>query len=72
MIEIKILDKMPNEIMEIVRDIRSKGYMQGVDFDFSYYPPRPADLTPDPEYNRCTTFSFYKEEMASWFTLKYL
>ena len=72
MIEVKLIDKMPNDILEIVKELRSLGYIQGKDFDFQYRPPKYTDLTHDPVYNRTTTFMFYKEEMASWFSLRYL
>ena len=71
MIEVKLIDKMPNEILDIVRELRNNGYIQGKDFDFEYHPPKYTDLTPDPEYNRHTIFTFYKEELSTWFSLRY-
>ena len=72
MIEVAVPDKMPNDVIEIVRELRNKGYIQGVDFDFEYRPPKYSDLAPDPEYNRKTIFRFFKEELATWFSLRYL
>ena len=71
MIEIKILDKLPNEFLEIVRELKQKGYVQGVDFDFAYHPPKFDDFSGDAVYNRYVIFTFYKEELATWFSLIY-
>ena len=71
MITVTLMDKQPNEIMEIVRELRSKGYIQGVDFDFEYHKPVFNDWSGDAVYNRHTIFTFYKESLATWFTLKY-
>lgn len=70
-IEVKILDMSVNEIMDIVRDVRLRGYVQGVDFDFTYHPPKFDNFSGDAVYNRCVVFTFYKEELATWFSLIY-
>lgn len=72
MIEVKVIDKMPNEVMDIVRELRQRGYIQGTDFDFAYHKPVYHDWSGDAVYNRYTEFIFYKEELATWFTLRYL
>jgi hypothetical protein len=61
----------PNEIIEIVRELRFRGYVQGTDFDFKFVP-----IQIDPESyqtinKKHTMFIFYREELASWFTLLY-
>jgi hypothetical protein len=71
MIEVKILDWLPSEVLDIVRELRKQGYVQGIDFDFEYHKPRFDDLSHDPVYNRHTIFKFYKEELATWFALRY-
>ena len=71
MIEVKLLDISVNEIMDIVRDVRLKGYVQGVDFDFTYYPPKFDNFSGESVYNRSVVFTFYKEELATWFSLIY-
>lgn len=71
MIEVLLNDKMPNDVIEIVRELREKGYVQGKDFDFEYRPPKYTDWAMDAEYNRTTTFMFYTEELATWFMLRY-
>lgn len=69
--EVKILDWMPNQVMDIVRDLRKQGYVQGKDFDFEYHKPKYDDWSGDAVYNRYTIFIFYKEELATWFALRY-
>ena len=71
LIEVKILDISVSEILDIVKDARLKGYVQGVDFDFEYHPPKFDNFSGDAVYNRCVIFTFYKEELATWFTLMY-
>lgn len=72
MTEVKILDISVNDIMDVVRDLRQKGYSQGTDFDFEYRPPKFDNFSGDAVYNRCVVFKFYKEEIATWFSLTYL
>lgn len=71
MIEIVIIDVDPSGILEIVRDLRQNGLVQGQDFDFTYRPSKWDNFSGDPVYNRSTVFTFYQEELASWFALKY-
>ena len=71
-IEVKLIDKLPSEFLEIVRELKEKGYVQGVDFDFAYHPPKFDDFSGDAVYNRCVVFTFYKEEIATWFNLIHL
>ena len=71
MIEVIILDRDPSGIIDIVKDLRSAGLKQGQDFDFAYKPPEWDSFSGDAVYNRRTIFTFYTEELASWFALKY-
>ena len=71
MIEVKILDKLPSEFLEIVRELKQQGYVQGVDFDFAYHPPKFDNFSGDAVYNRYVLFTFYKEELATWFSLRH-
>jgi len=71
LIEVKILDMLPNKAIEIVDDLKLKGYMIGIDFDFAYHPPKFDDFSGDAVYNRYVLFTFYKEELATWFSLMY-
>jgi hypothetical protein len=72
MIEVKLVDSMPNEVMDIVRQLKQRGYVQGTDFDWEYHKPEYNDWSGDAVYNRYTMFTFYKEELATWFSLRYL
>ena len=69
--EVRIEELMPNEVMDIVKEIRKMGYVQGIDFDFEYNKPVYDYLNPENDYNRYTIFRFYKDEIATWFALRY-
>ena len=72
MIEVKIIGILPGRAMEIVRELRSTGHVQGIDYDFEYHKPENNDWSAGEEYNeRYTIFTFYKESLATWFALKY-
>ena len=71
LIDVILNDKTPDEVMAIVREIRQLGYIQTIDFDFEYHPPRNDAITGHILYNRYTIFTFYKEELASYFVLRY-
>lgn len=71
MIEVKLLDTKPNEVIEIVRELKTKGYIQGIDFDWEYHKPTFNEFSGDAVYNRYTMFTFYKDELATWFELVY-
>ena len=68
--KVKMNGMLPGKAMEIVHELRSKGYTQGVDFDFTYYPSIDDGFT-GPTKPRYTVFTFYKESLATWFTLRY-
>jgi hypothetical protein len=72
MIEIKVIDLKPDEIMPIVRGLREDGLVQGRDFDFAYNQAKYDTDGWEPVQNRQTIFTFYTEEYATMFTLKYL
>lgn len=71
MIEVKLIDTKPNEVIDIVNELKQKGYRLGVDFDWEYHKPEYNDWSGDAVYNRYTMFKFYKEELATWFELVY-
>lgn len=70
--EVRIEEMMPNEILDIVKELRSMGHVQGTDFDFIYHKPKYDYFNSENDYNRHTYFRFYKEELATWFSLRYL
>lgn len=71
MIEVVLQDRIPSDFIEIVREMKSKGYLLGVHFDFTYHPPVFDNYSGDAVYNRNVVFTFYKDELATWFSLRY-
>jgi hypothetical protein len=72
LITVEVLDLKPDEIMPIVRSLREDGLVQGRDFDFAYSHAKYDSDGWEAVQNRRTTFTFYTEEYATMFTLKYL
>lgn len=66
---IKLLDKDPNEILDIVKELRASGMVQGKDFDFAFYQNRWDPMIGD--VKGFTNFTFYEEKLATWFALKW-
>jgi hypothetical protein len=62
--------KGPNEVMDIVREIRAQGLVQGKDFDFAYHPAE-EDWMNGTHTARFTRFTFYNEKWGTWFSLKW-
>lgn len=71
MIEIKVLDWMPWQAIDIAKELQAKGYVMGIDFDWEYHKPQIIVNEYEGVYNRFTIFRFYKEELATWFSLTY-
>lgn len=63
----------PNEAMEIVKDLRIKGLVQGVHFDFAYNPGVYDYFSSDTIVRKHTKFTFYEgsEKWSTWLALKY-
>lgn len=57
--------------MEIVRELRQLGYIQGVDFDFCYKPAQYDNDGWSAIEQKHTIFTFYKDKYATLFALKY-
>jgi hypothetical protein len=70
MIKVKMDGMLPKQAMETVSELRDKGYVQGIDFDFTYHPSI-NDRFSGPTKPCYTIFTFYKESLATWFTLRY-
>ena len=66
---IKILDKDPGAIIDIVKELRASGLVQGKDFDFAFYRTRWDPMIGD--VKGFTNFTFYEEKLATLFALKY-
>lgn len=62
--------KNPMETLDIVRELRTLGMIQGRDFDFKYEPAQYDGW--HPKNGKRALFIFYQEKHATYFTLKYL
>ena len=70
-VDIVILNRKADDVMNIVRGLRDQGLIQGVDFDFAFHN---ATYTSDGWYEeepRRTVFTFYAEKYATLFALKW-
>lgn len=56
--------------MAYAQELRQAGYVQGVDFDWSYHPSMNDRFT-GPEKPAYVLFYFYKESLATYYTLKW-
>ena len=72
MTEIVLKHRKPTEILDIVREMRDNGMVQGVDFDFKYNQAKYENWSGDAVAPEHTVFIFHTEQLASWFTLKYV
>jgi len=59
----------PTQVIDIVRVLKQQGYIQGQDFDFAYYQSKWDQMIG--EIPGRTDFVFYKDQLATWFQLKY-
>lgn len=66
---IKLLEKDPGAVIDIVKELRASGLVQGKDFDFAFYQTRWDPMIGD--VKGFTSFTFYEEKLATWFALKY-
>ena len=57
--------------MELVMELRKKGYVQGVDFDFTFVPIEIDPNNYETVEEKHTMFIFHKEEIATWFSLRH-
>ena len=69
--EIKVIDIDANRTMEIVRELRSQGMMQGRDFDFSYHQAKYDNDGWSAVENKHAKFKFYDDKYATLFALRY-
>jgi hypothetical protein len=70
-IEIKLLERNANRVIDIVIELRRQGYVQGQDFDFAYSPERYDNFSHEPVMRAHAVFTFYDDSLASWFAIKY-
>jgi len=61
----------PDKVMEIVREMRKGGMVQGKDFDFKYCPVQYNNDGWEQISTQHTVFTFYEERYATWFAIKW-
>ena len=76
MVSMKVIleHKGAGEVMEIVKELRNQGCMQGIDFDFAYHKPMYDNFSGsnwEPELEKHTVFTFYNDVNASYFMLRW-
>jgi len=69
-ITVVVEDKNPVAVIEIVKELRASGLIQGVHFDFAYNQSRWDPMIGD--VKGFTNFTFYEEKYSTLFALKYL
>ena len=66
---VSVHDIDTNQVMDIVRELRQQGMVQGQDFDFAYHQRKWDEIVG--EIPKHTDFVFYNDQLATWFQLKY-
>lgn len=69
--EIKIDDQSPDEVMILVREVRSAGLKQGTDFDFAYHQSQYDPISGHFIQNKHAIFKFYNEKQGLIYLLKW-
>ena len=72
MIEIVVEHQGVNEILPMVTSMRNRGWVLNRDFSFAYYNATYNNDEYEAVTPRRTVFTFYREELATLFTLTYL
>ena len=72
MIELKLVKTTPGTTLEMVQDLKLNGYVVGVDFDFAYHQPTYNNDGWEMVEDRYTMFTFYREEISTWFGIKWI
>lgn len=70
MIEVKV-DFNLDRVLDLVRGLRKDGYTQGTHFDFRFVPRQDDNFSYTNIVDKHTVFTFYDEELAMMFALKY-
>lgn len=70
MITVRV-DYSLDRTLAIVHMLRNDGYVQGTHFDFSFIPEQNDNFSFEPIVRKHTVFTFYDEELAMMFALKY-
>ena len=70
MTEFKIYRSL-DKVLDIVYNLRSQGLKQGIDFDFTWIPENNYGFYHEETYKKHVIFTFYNDEYAMMFALKY-
>ena len=71
MTEVRLLHLKAGDVIDIVREVREFGLVQGRDFDFTFVPATFNNDGHEAVSPRYAVFKFHVEKWASWFILKY-
>jgi hypothetical protein len=71
MIQVKVMNVAVDGMLKIVYDLKQQGYAANRDFEFAYYPVKHDYLSGDREES-FVIFTFENEQLATWFSLKYV
>lgn len=71
MIRVKVPDVSVDGMLKIVYDLKNQGYIANKEFEFAYYPPN-YDFFSGVGDKSYVVFSFEDEQLATWFSLKYV
>ena len=70
-VRVTVLHKDANQTMDIVRELRAQGLVQGHDFDFAFSHAKYNNDGWEAVTPRQAVFTFYSEKYATLFALKY-
>jgi hypothetical protein len=57
------------EVLQVVKDLRRQGLVQGQDFDYAWQPRRWDEMVGDVPSS--VEFRFYNSQLATWFSLRW-
>jgi hypothetical protein len=69
-VTITIENRGVSDVLDIVKELKTSGLVQGVHFDFAYNQSRWDPMIGD--VKGFTNFTFYEEKYSTLFALKYL
>jgi hypothetical protein len=69
-ITVVVEDRNVSDVLDIVKELKASGLVQGVHFDFAYNQSRWDPMIGD--VKGFTNFTFYEEKYSTLFALKYL
>lgn len=69
--DIVLKDLDVNEMLQLVWGLKDQGLVVGKDFDFAYHQAKWDNFSHEAVTNKHVKFTFYDEEFAMMFVLKY-